>query len=1257
MDFIKQYLYIILFGMAALVAAAFIIYSFVRSDEEDEDEDEEGGLPGSPGADTQDIESDDMRARKSRMMALKDSLDRSLQTRAGVKAAGGIDRLAMPWFMLVGAEGSGKKSLLASTGLPLPYGPPVEVDSSKRDAGRWWLFEEAVVVEAPAVKPAPKALAPSEATAPTAAISVDSSEGWNNLLHLLRRERPDSPLNGIVIVISCADLVGSRRKSPEELTEQAELIRAFLDRTRKVLGVRLPVHILVNRCDTLPGFRSFTETLPEARREDVFGWANPRPLEKPFDPAWVGAGFVEVQKSLELLHDELLAAQENVEDADGLFVFVQEFRELEDPLVDFIGKLIPVGERRPSLFLRGVYFTGDPSETAARANDENATLHISAEATEAEAHSLVFLRRLFADKIFQEAGLARTAAPIRISRDFRVLGAQAAALLIALLGGAGLWASLYGFSRGGETYGAALTKNASELRQLMSGVAIDLDQARRVGTLRDTSLERRVQDAAVINLVNEMRNVSSRKVRSVFVPSSWFSSLPKSIDSTMVAGVQNIVLPVSRQRLQTRIGDLLGSNGHGPVIINELDTSDPKSLATYLGEVRRLNRAIAQFNVLASPDSGSTADLAGLVEYVYGERLAELNDTTAVSDEFERALRVAQVPKVIITPAQTNAVVSHAVGLVTAIADSSTRQLTGRGSTSPDDDLRALRRLRELADLTDKTTGLVTTIRDSSPSGTRVARAVQDSIGARLSIVATSVLRDTLLADQAAVRLRSVLTSLFAMRLMEPIEGRQIEDELRPGTTMRWDVGQLELALALRGEQRRAQIAATDAFMAATQARLRSAFDNQLRGRLIDLVAGAQRFTPDTMPALNDIRATTANIEAAGDRLTKLSGLLDSLRFGSEGKKLYTIGTRQAEHVLALAQSALDSAKYFAPHPTVVVQWRGGFPIGFAALGVTDTGAFDLRLNQEQIPPVQNLAAAVVPALTFLSQPVITSSMISSPKLISDWRGIVAAAGPEVRTATLLGLVEYLRTTLGPIDQPGCQAAALRPEPPRPVSDWFTMRRTQFRGALLGRCHPGGSGDALASYDRLRTIFTTKLAGRFPFVDSARAATASDADPSAVREFYQMYDVFARSHDVMLRSDPRVGPGARPAFAFLDQMADARQFFAPFVDSATTNRTPEYGFVIEPLGAGETAELKTGPQVLQLNDSTQFGAWGAGEEIALTAGDSSKTALRYSGAWALVKLGTMQRKVRVRYYHPDTKVRLKLPVFPMVAPEIPRPGR
>lgn len=1274
MDLLRKNLPLIMLGLAALMVVGFLIYSSLQPDEDEEDEDDSGSggkKSGSAAADTQELmETDDMRARKSRMIALKDSLEKSLQTRAGIKASG-LDRLAMPWFMLVGAEGSGKKSLLASTGLPLPYGPPVEIDSARKDAGRWWLFEDAVVVEAPTAKVAPKSSAPSEITHAEPAIHLDSSEGWNNLLHLLRRERPDSPLNGIIVCVSCADLVGTRRKSPDELTEQAELLRAFLDKTRRVLGVRLPMHLLITRCDVLPGFRSFAETLPDARRDDIFGWANPAPLEKTFDATAADVGFVALRKSLEALHDELLAAPETVHDADGLFVFVSEFAEIQDPLREFITKLMPTGERRQSLFFRGVYFTGDASEFAAKAakvDDETATLHISIEATEAESHALVFLRQLFSEKIFKEAGLARSAANLRISRDVRVLIAQAAAIIIAVLGGVGLWASLNGFQAGDRVDNGVhkprfdlpgLRADASNLGRALSGVAIDLNELKR-GTspnASDPTFQRRATDAAVTSLVSELRGVSPARLRSLFIPSSWFSPLTKQIKQSMVEGVETLLLPVTRTRLQERANKLLGPN------TNVLDASDPKSLVTYLDDVRDLSRNVVRYNSLASPDSGTVAELASLVDYLFGERPF---DSTTNNPEFENALKVAKGQRVDVTPAQTAAIVSHAVALVASITDSASRQLSTRPlSNRVDDDLRALRRLNSLVTLTDPKTGLVASITDSSRLGRSLAKAIQDSIGTRFGFAAARILKDTLAPDQAGVRLQSVLKGLFATRLMDEVENNEIVDDLRPGKVLSWNIGQLELAFALRGDLKRALISSTDAFPAQTNARLRAAFESQMRARAIDLVADAERFTVDSTSAMVEIRAATENLGAASTRILRMAALFDTLKVPSEGRKLIVIGARQAEHVLGLAQSIVDSVRYLAPHPLVVQAWRGQVPIGFAALQATDSGGFGIKLDREQILPMQNLAALVAPAIAYLHLPAVGSAMITNPKLYADWKGILAAAGPEPTTTTVSSLHEYIAVTMGPIDVPSCMTAAGRPDTLKAAPDWFVMRRRQFRAAMLGRCGKDGGTASIPEYQKLRDLFVAKLGGHFPFVDSAKAAAAPDADPAAVRDFYLMYDAFARSGEIALRSDPRVGPVARQAFIFLDQVAAARPFFAPFIDSATSRKAPEYAFVVEPLkphvGALDGLELHTGTRTLALDDSTHGGIWGFGEPVTMKpapGATGAKPRFTASGWWGLVELGMLQHDVKIRYFHPDTKVEIRLPaVFPMVAPDLPLPRK
>ena len=1258
----------ILFGFA-FIAFAVILWSMFRGDDEDEYEDEEDdGLGTTKGLahalDT--MELPESEARKSRMLALKDSLDKSLQTRAAAGKAGGLDRLAMPWFMLVGTEGSGKKSLLASTGLPLPYGPPVEVDSIKKDSGRWWLFEQAVVVEAPTAKPVPKPAAPSAVTATE--VHVDISDSWNNLLHLLRRERPDSPLNGIIVAISCADLVGTRRKSPEELAEQAELIRAFLEKTRQVLGVRLPLHLLITRCDVLPGFRSFAETLPEARRDDIFGWANPAPLERMFTPDAVDAGFVELRKSLDLLHDELLAAPERIADADGLFVFVNEFGEIQDPLKDFVTRLMPSGERRPSLFFRGVYFTGDASEFAARSaakqDDDQATLHISIEATEAETHALVFLRSLFAKKIFEEAGLARSTARLKVSRDWRVVLAQAAAIVIALAGGFGLWASINGYKRGDHVYVRGLKGEVSSLTLALAGLAIDADELRRPipPTATDSAHERLSRDGAVVSLVSETHGLAGAKLRTAFIPSSWFSPLPKEIDQTVVSSIQDVALPTIRARLVTRENHLVGVGPKEDALPDDLDPSDPESLKNYLKDVRDLSRNIARYNRIAKKDSGTVDDLAGLLDYLFASRPP---DSLAKNAKFQSAIRGVTGAPVNVSASQVNRVVGRATRLIAIVADSAARALgSSSAAARPEDDLDGLGRIKSLIDLTDPKIGLVATVSDSTILGARLARSIQDSVGVYLGTTAVRVLRDLLPTDGARTRMVSVVSELYKLRLLEPGQGREISDELKPGQALRWDVGRLELAMALRGEQASAGVTVDEAFKPAAAARLKRAFALQMRSRTIDLVASAQRFTPDTVVSTETIRAETENLDAASSRLVRLSKVLaDSLNARNEGRMLVVAGVRQAEQVLAMAQTILDTISAFVPHPAVVALWHGPKPVGQAALGVADSSEAYIKLNREGIPGVVALAGDVAPAVKYLKQPQVVAGMVEMPQLLNQWSAIGASVDKFNQTdfsSTLFAFRDYVTLTMGALDVRSCEAAAAKADTLKAAPDWFVQHRRQFRGTLIGRCGAMTTTvAALNAYDKIRDVFTAKLAGKFPFVDSAHAVQANDADPAAVRELYGLYDTFAKFDELVLRSDPRVGLGAKPAFTFLDQLARARPFFAPFIDSGAARRSPEYDFLLMP-GKGSAAggRLETGKRALAIDDSVHAGAWGFSEAVSAVgmAADSTPTKplFKSSGWWGLVELASLQHDVNIRIYHPDTKVPLALPVFPQVAPVIPR---
>jgi type VI secretion system protein ImpL len=1045
-----------------------------------------------------------------------------------------------------------------------------------------------------------------------------------------------------------------------------------------VLGVRLPIHVIVTKCDTLPGFRAFAETLPEYRRGDIFGWANSAPLEARFDPKWIDQGFDELQQSLANLRDELLAAPENVRDSVGVFVFDSEFSDLQEPLKDFVSKLMTEGERRPSLFFRGMYFTGDTmeqSKAAGTTQAEAGTVRISAELPNVtdEQHNLVFLKSLFADKIFKEAGLARPMSRIRLAPDRRVVLAQAAALLLVVGGGWGLYTSVYGYRREGRVVKYGLEFDAQALTRVLSGLAIDLDEVKRIPVGPESPEERRARDAAVIELVSQMRDVPTTRVRSAFLPTSWLSPLPRDIRRSMMAGIQDIVLPVTRQRLLERADKLLGVRG-APAPEADVDVTDPRSLLTYLAEVRALSRNIARYNSLASPTSGSLSELAALLDYLFGEQIA--TDSGLATPDFESALRLAAGPPIKVSADMPRSVVDRAVAIVASVAGAASRQLAPRTTpqaeraVKPEQDLAALHGLAALVDLLDTKRGLVARISDTEILGVKLARAIEDSIASELTRAAVRIARDTLAPEDAANRLRTVIGQLYQYRLMDRIEGRQIANDIAPNERLRWDVGRLELALSLRGEFLQAVVTIADAFPGQPPDRMRRALEVQLRSRAIDVAASAQRFTPvgEVADPMLEIRSQAANLDVATPRMLRLALLLDTLKASDQGKRLLTAGAAQAEQALAMAQAVFDRQRYFAPQTAKIAVWQGVVPFAFAAVDVPDSLTFGAKLLRFETD-IRTLAHDIPPALRYLRLPGVADSTRVG-RLLSAWETIAASAAKYERgeaSSTLGMLHRYLREGLAVSDLERCRLAAAQPDTTKASSDFFVIRRRQFRAALVSRCTGGGVADALAAYQRLRSLFQYRLAGRFPFTDSTQLH-APDADPATVREFLKQYDAFVVTQDIALRSSPGLQGLGRNAMAFLDQTAQVRTFLAPLMDMdrGLARPMPSYSLLIGPRkddGTGTILELEIAGRRLPVEDAEIDEWWRYGDSVKVETPALDTTGMRTiyatGGGWSALRFVRQKAAdVPIRFYHPQTKIELVMPEFPTSAPDIilPRPA-
>ena len=63
----------------------------------------------------------------------------------------------------------------------------------------------------------------------------------------------------------------SGQPTDEELRRRAEVIYERVQQLQKTLSIRVPIYVLITKCDQVPGFVAFCGALPQGHREQLFG--------------------------------------------------------------------------------------------------------------------------------------------------------------------------------------------------------------------------------------------------------------------------------------------------------------------------------------------------------------------------------------------------------------------------------------------------------------------------------------------------------------------------------------------------------------------------------------------------------------------------------------------------------------------------------------------------------------------------------------------------------------------------------------------------------------------------------------------------------------------------------------------------------------------------------------------------------------------------------------------------------------------------
>lgn len=369
----------------------------------------------------------------------------------------------LPWYMFVGAPGTGKTTALVHSGLKFPLADRLGKDAFAGVGGTrncdWWFTDDAVLLDTAGRFTTQDSFAPADQAA------------WGGFLQLLRKYRPRRPLNGVIVVVSAQDLL---QLSDAQRAQQASAVHDRLKELDERLGTRFPVYVIVTKCDLLAGFAEFFDDLGRDEREQVWGMTfaasddggSPAPAA-----ADALAGFPAEFDALEArLQSRVLHRMQQETDARRralIYGFPQQFAGLEAALHGFLNDAFSASRYERPVMLRGVYFTsgtqqGRPIDRVMSAVAAALGLQRQVVLPDASGGRAYFITRVLRDVIFQEAGLAGTNRRLEKRRAWFQRIALAAIGVVALVA---LVAFFVSYQRN-ETFVANANERVASLQKL-----------------------------------------------------------------------------------------------------------------------------------------------------------------------------------------------------------------------------------------------------------------------------------------------------------------------------------------------------------------------------------------------------------------------------------------------------------------------------------------------------------------------------------------------------------------------------------------------------------------------------------------------------------------------------------------------------------------------------------------------------------------------------------------------------------------------
>lgn len=509
-----------------------------------------------------------------------------------------------PWYVIIGPPGAGKTTALLNSGLRFPLS-----DQSFKGVGGtrnldFWFADEAVMVDTAGRYTTQD----SDATA--------DGKGWTSFLGLMRKHRPLSPVNGVIVAIGVDELLQADRAG---LDRHAALVRRRLAEVRATLEVSVPVYLLLTKTDLIAGFAEFYDDLDVEGRRAVLGATltveKQRPAIDDVVRAFDGVVAAQQARQAKRLFEEVDQTRRSL-----ILGFPAQMAALRNRVARFVDGAFLSGDQ-PVGTLRGFYFTSGVQQGAPldRILAGVAQSYQSTSGTSGGSGRTYFLNRVLTEVVFGEAGLVEADPAARRRQQAQttagIIGVGVAAALVVALWGASFWQN--------RTFQSALGQSSAQAATLLRETGVDLVEVRDT----DPDLEQ------VLTSLRALRNLPQGYAEQAAGEPGLFkrfglyqSSHADGAVEAYRAGLRRILLP----RLLLRLEQYMAGNSADPMALYQ-----PLKVYLMLGGQGPLDSATVKSWVEAdwTNEQLPGADRAP-VRKELGEHLAALLDDQGMASEW-----------------------------------------------------------------------------------------------------------------------------------------------------------------------------------------------------------------------------------------------------------------------------------------------------------------------------------------------------------------------------------------------------------------------------------------------------------------------------------------------------------------------------------------------------------------------------------------------------------------------------------------------